>query len=98
MNPEPPQYIDVHAHLNFSAFDLDREATTERALDAGVWTINVGTQADTSQKAIELAEKYEQGVYAIVGLHPIHTGKSFHDAKELGEGGKEFTSRGEIFD
>jgi TatD DNase family protein len=37
-------------------------------------------------------------VYAVIGLHPIHTGVSFHDTKELGEGGKEFTSRGEIFD
>ena len=28
----------------------------------------------------------------------IHTSKSYHDEKELGEGGKEFTSRGEVFD
>ena len=41
---------------------------------------------------------YENGVYAIIGLHPVHTGKSFHDEKELGEGGKAFTSRGEDFD
>ncbi|TSC57396.1 MAG: TatD DNase family protein, partial [Parcubacteria group bacterium Greene0416_79] len=58
----------------------------------------VGTQQDTSRKAVELAEQYPEGVYATVGLHPIHTAKSFHDAKELGEGGKEFTSRGEVFD
>lgn len=92
-----PDFIDIHAHLNFSAFDADRKETVKRALDAGVWMCNVGTQQDTSKKAIGLAEKYEQGVYAIVGLHPIHTGKSYHDAKELGEGGKEFTSHGETF-
>ncbi len=91
-------YIDIHSHLNFVAFDADREATVKRALDAGVAMINVGTQQDTSKKAVELAEKYEQGVYAIVGLHPVHTSKSFHDEKELGEGGKEFTSRGEVFE
>ncbi len=45
-----------------------------------------------------MAHKYEEGVYAIVGLHPIHTGASFHDKQELGEEGGEFTSRGEIFD
>ncbi len=102
MNPE---FIDVHAHLNFAAFDADREAVVKRALDAGVWMINVGTQQDTSRKAIELAEKYERGVYAIIGLHPIHTGKSYHDAQELGPAfasataGKEgFVSRGEVFD
>lgn len=92
------EFIDVHAHLNFSAFDADRDATIKRALDVGVYMINVGTQKDTSKAAVELAEKYEEGVYAIIGLHPIHTGKSYHDLKELGEGGKEFTSRGEVFD
>lgn len=92
------KFFDVHAHVNFAAFDPDREATIKRALDDGVFVINVGTQQDTSRSAIELAEKYERGVYAIIGLHPIHTGKSYHDAKELGEGGKEFTSRGEVFD
>lgn len=93
-----PEFFDVHAHTNFAAFDLDRDGVIKRALDAGVWMANVGTQADTSRKAIELAEKYERGVYAIVGLHPIHTAKSFHDKQELGDGGKEFVSRGEIFD
>ena len=90
-------YIDIHAHLNFAAFDTDREAVIKRALDAGVAMINVGTQKDTSKKAVELAHAHENGVFAIVGLHPVHTSKSFHDEKELGEGGKEFTSRGEEF-
>lgn len=106
MNPKPTQYIDIHAHVNFAAYDEDREAVIERALDAGVWMINVGTQKDTSKSAVELAEKYEKGAYAIVGIHPIHTDKSFHDEKELGSSGKElapsevegFTSRGENFD
>jgi TatD DNase family protein len=39
-----------------------------------------------------------EGVYACIGLHPIHTSVSYHDESELGENGKEFTSRGEIFD
>ena len=92
------RYIDIHSHLNFAAFDTDREEVIKRALDAKVAMINVGTQKDTSKKAVELAEKYENGVYAIVGVHPIHTSKSFHDVQELGDGGKEFTSRGEAFD
>jgi TatD DNase family protein len=93
-----PKYIDIHAHVNFIAYDSDREEVIKRAHGAGVWVINVGTQKDTSRAAVELANKYEEGVYAIVGLHPIHTGASYHDTKEFGEGGKEFTSRGEIFD
>jgi TatD DNase family protein len=91
------KYIDIHSHVNFTAFDADRDAVIKRALDNDTWVINVGTQIDTSKSAVALANKYGEGVYAIIGLHPIHTGASYHDEKELGEGGKEFTSRGEIF-
>lgn len=92
-----PKYIDIHSHVNFTAFDADREEVIGRALDGDTWMINVGTQIDTSKSAVALANKYEEGVYAVIGLHPIHTGASFHDEKELGEGNKEFTSRGEVF-
>jgi len=93
-----PKYIDIHSHVNFKAFEEDRDAVIGRALENDTWVINVGTQIDTSRMAVEMANQYDQGVYAIIGLHPIHTGESFHDEKELGAGGKEFTSRGEIFD
>jgi TatD DNase family protein len=93
-----PKYIDIHSHVNFKAFDEDRDEVIKRALENDTWVINVGTQIDTSKKAVEIAHQYEKGVYAIIGLHPIHTGASFHDEKELGEGGAEFTSRGEVFD
>src|SRR3989344_2890388 len=93
-----PKYIDIHSHVNFKAFDEDRDEVITRALENDTWVINVGTQIDTSRKAVEMANQYEEGVYAIIGLHPIHTGASYHDEKELGEGGKEFTSRGEAFD
>lgn len=92
------KYIDIHAHTNFKAFDEDRRETIERALSAGVMVMNVGTQIDTSRKAVEMANEFPEGVYAIIGLHPIHTGASYHDVKELGEEGKAFTSRGEEFD
>ncbi len=92
------KYIDNHAHLNFKIFDEDYRETIKRAHDVGVAVINVGTQKDTSKRAVEIAEEFESGVYAIIGLHPVHTSKSFHDEKEIGEGGKEFTSRGEVFD
>lgn len=93
-----PKYIDIHAHVNFTAFDEDRDVVIRRALDNDTWVINIGTQYDTSKKAVLMTNEYESGVYATIGLHPIHTGASHHDVSELGEGGKEFTSRGEVFD
>lgn len=91
------KYFDAHTHVNFVAYDEDREATIERARAADVGMNIVGTQYDTSRSAVALAEKFAH-VYATIGLHPIHTMKSHHDANELGEGGKAFTSRGEVFD
>ena len=94
---KPYSYIDIHGHLNFAAYDSDREEVIKRAQEAGVAMITVGTQIDTSRKALELAQTHE-GMFAAVGLHPIHTTVSHHDVQELGEGGKEFTSRGETVD
>lgn len=93
-----PEYIDIHAHVNFEAYKEDREETIKRALDAKTWIINVGTQKDTSLSAVQLAHKYEKGVYAIIGLHPVHTSSSYHDENELGVRGKKFTENGELFD
>ena len=92
-----PKYIDIHAHTNFKAFEEDRDAVIKRALDNDTWVINIGTQYDASKKAVEMTNEYD-GVYATIGLHPIHTDASYHDEQELGEEGKEFISRGEIFD
>lgn len=91
------RYFDAHTHVQFVAYNGDREEAIIRARDAGVIMNVVGTQKDTSVSAVALAEKHND-VYATIGLHPIHTSKSYHDVKELGEGGKEFTSRGEVFD
>ncbi len=93
------EFFDAHAHMQFSAYDVDRASVIRRAEDAGVRVVNIGTQRDTSARAVALAEQHA-GFYAAVGLHPIHTSESYHDADELGggEAAKAFTSRGEIFD
>ncbi len=93
-----PKYIDIHSHINFKAFDEDRDEVIHRTIESDTWVINIGTQYDTSKKAVEMTNDYKEGVYACIGLHPIHTGASFHDEEELGSEGGEFTSRGEIFD
>lgn len=94
-----PHLFDVHTHTHFAAYENETDGVIQRALDAGVWMINVGTQRDTSAGAIETAHRYVEGVYATVGLHPVHTAKSYHDTEELGSTAeaKGFTSRGEEF-
>ncbi|MEK7077412.1 MAG: TatD family hydrolase, partial [Patescibacteria group bacterium] len=89
------RYIDCHTHVNFAAFKDDWKKTISRAHQAGVFLVNVGTQKDTSRRAVEIANECEEGVYATVGVHPIHTDKSHHDEDELGalNGAGAFTSR-----
>lgn len=71
--------IDSHSHLNFEAFDADRQEVIQDCQVQKTWMINVGAQLATSRLAVEIAEKYEQGVYAAIGLHPIHvSGSDFH--------------------
>ncbi len=64
--------IDTHAHVNFNAFKDDQESVIRRALDNGIWMINVGSELRTSARAVEMAKKYPEGVLAAVGLHPAH--------------------------
>jgi len=79
--------VDTHAHLNFSAFKDDFEEVVKRCLEKDIWVVNVGTKYETSKKAVEIAQNHKTGVYAAVGLHPIHleTGlvKIKNDAAEL---------------
>ncbi len=67
-----PKLIDAHAHIQFSVYDIDRKEVIQRALKAGVWMVNTGSNLIDSEKAILLAEKYDKGVYATVGIHPSH--------------------------
>lgn len=67
------RYIDIHTHLNLEAFAEDWESVCDRALDAGVACINVGTGMQTSERAVELAHSHEEGIFATVGIHPTHT-------------------------
>ena len=89
--------IDTHAHLNFAAFKNDFTETIKRSLDSDTWMINVGSQLSTSQKAVDIASQYEKGVYAAIGLHPIHL--ETQKRKEIVDENEEFefTSREEIF-
>src|SRR3989344_8478292 len=93
--------IDIHAHVNFNAFREDGDAVIRRTLDAGVGMILVGSQYDTSKRAVEYAERYkEEAVWAAVGLHPIHVAEEFYvDAQEIeSEGVPGFKTRPEVFD
>ncbi|MBI3315704.1 MAG: TatD family hydrolase, partial [Candidatus Omnitrophica bacterium] len=76
--------VDTHCHLHFDAFDPDRAAVIQRALDFGVKSlVNVGTDPKTNRQALELSRTYPF-MAATAGLHPHHA----HEISE--EGFKDF--------
>jgi len=73
--------IDTHAHLNFNAYKNDVDEVIKRSLENNILMINVGSQYSTSKRAVEIAERYERGVYAAIGLHPIHLAEGIFKVK-----------------
>jgi len=62
--------IDTHAHLDYPDFAADFDDILKRANEAGVTRIiTIGTSLESSQRAVELAEKYPN-VFAVIGVHP----------------------------
>lgn len=67
-----PILIDTHGHVQFNAFKEDGHEVVKRTLAEGTWIIAPGSQIDTSRRSVEYAERYAEGLYAAIGLHPIH--------------------------
>ena len=62
--------IDTHAHIDGEAFDADRAAVVDRALENGVEAIiNMGDTLESSARSVQLTEEFP-AVYAGVGIHP----------------------------
>lgn len=62
--------FDAHAHYDDEKFDTDRDSVMAQLVQHGVCAvINNGVDLETSQKAIEFAEKYPH-FFAAVGIHP----------------------------
>jgi TatD DNase family protein len=84
--------IDTHCHIQFKAFYDDVDVVIARCKEKNMILNLVGTQADTSKRAVEWAEQYDW-MYASVGLHPIQEYKT-----HVQEEADEFIARGEQFD
>lgn len=84
--------VDTHCHVHFNAFRDDSEEIIKKTREQKIYMNAVGTHKDTSVRAVACAEKYE-GVWASVGLHPVHLFSQHLDEEE-----SSFQSREEYFD
>lgn len=68
-------FSDTHSHLFFENFNDDLDLVINRAFEQNVNLIIIpGTDIKTSERAVEIAESYDN-IYATAGVHP-------HDTKD----------------
>ncbi len=71
--------IETHAHLDYPDFASDLDDVLRRATEAAVTRIiTIGTSVESSQRAIDLAEKYSN-IYAVIGVHPTYAEQAEED-------------------
>jgi TatD DNase family protein len=75
--------FDTHSHLNFADYSSDRGEVIKRSLDEGVFMINVGTNYKSSRAAVDIANNYENGVWAAIGLHALNVGAQKESAGKI---------------
>jgi len=84
--------IDTHCHIQFNSYKDDYDEVIKRCTEKNMVLNCVGSQIDTSHRAVEYAEKYEN-IYATIGLHPVHLFSTEVDEEET-----KFKTREEKFD
>ncbi len=70
---------DIHTHLYWKSYDVDRDDVILRAREVGVKEMFViGCTVEESRQSLSLAEKYSD-MYASIGIHP----QEFFDASGI---------------
>jgi len=65
--------IDIGANLTHDSFDKDRDEVIKQAQAVGVEKfIITGSDVECSEKAMQLAQQYDDCCYATAGIHPHH--------------------------
>ncbi len=76
------ELYDTHSHLDYPEFQHDIDDVIRRAVESGVTRIiSVGTDLDSSKRAIALSERFEN-VYAAIGWHPSFAERAPEDISD----------------
>ncbi len=65
------KYIDIHSHLGFEDYGPDKNEVIKRMHEAGVGTIAIGADLESSREAVKVATETEN-IWACIGMHPNH--------------------------
>lgn len=95
-------FVDTHCHLYDEAFDADRDAAVQRAVEAGVTTMLLPDIDSGSTPALDaLYGQYPQYFRRMAGLHPTSVKEDFeaeleHVRRRLEDPQTPFVAVGEI--
>ena len=96
------QLFDTHTHVNFQPFQDEYIDVINRALQAGVFINNVGSQWESSQRSVEIADEFaaagKTGVWASIGVHPIHVFTDVQEEQVIEGKTQTINTRAEKFD
>ena len=71
---------DTHTHLYSEAFDEDRNAVVQKALNAGVQRFFIPAIDSTYTDAmLDLESDFPNNVFLMMGLHPTHVKENFRE-------------------
>lgn len=84
--------IDTHTHLYSDAFEEDRKAMVERAIDQGVEKFFLpAIDSETTQAMYDLEENFPNRMFLMMGLHPCSVKENYLEELEHVE--KQFQHR-----
>lgn len=95
-------FVDTHCHLYDEAFDADRDAAVQRAIEAGVTTMLLPDIDSTSTPVLDaLYAQYPNNFCRMAGLHPTSVKENFeaeleHVRRRLDDPQASFVAVGEI--
>lgn len=71
---------DTHTHLYSEAFDEDRSAMINRAIEAGVERFFIpAIDASYIPSMLELEQQFPKNVFLMAGLHPTHVKENYQE-------------------
>lgn len=77
-----PDYFDIHCHIDDEKYDVDRDEVVRHLKDSNTWATTIGTDLESSRRAVEIAEQNE-GIFACIGVHPRDKASEIFDEKSF---------------
>ncbi|MDY2585924.1 TatD family hydrolase [Winogradskyella aquimaris] len=74
---------DTHTHLYSEAFDEDRSAMIQRAIDTNVSRFFIpAIDSSYTNAMLQLEEQFPDNIFLMMGLHPTHVKENFKEELE----------------